>query len=92
MCVVSHRITSCRFHQLYTQLNEDTEVMFTVTGTLEFMNEDDSLKGTMDIFTSVQRFLSATFNRSDYFINSFAKLYSDYCISKGVKPNPKLWH
>lgn len=30
---------------------KDTEIVFTVTGSLEFFHDDDSLKNTMDVFS-----------------------------------------
>lgn len=32
-------------------MTKDTEVVFTVSGSLEFFHDDDSLKNTMDVFS-----------------------------------------
>ena len=36
-------------HTLF--ISGGAEIVFTITGSLEFFNDDDSLKDTMDIFT-----------------------------------------
>lgn len=32
-------------------MSKGTEVVFTITGSLEFCNDEDSLKNTMDVFS-----------------------------------------
>lgn len=41
-------------HTLY--MSEGTEIVFTVSGSLEFFHEDDSLKETMDVFSYAWRY------------------------------------
>lgn len=37
-------------------VEDNTDILFTITGSIEFFNDDDSLKSTLDIFSLAQMY------------------------------------